>query len=230
MTVARIQMFKRFCDTLTSTPQTLAFEYTNVLAAADHGFTSETNRQRYAQYIYHLAMFQYGERFTQELAKITPKDDRKSVSDSATANYQKRVIQFIAALDDDNDHIVRNLLSDHAVVITVNADGATSITEGREACVKLLFDDVRSRLSSKLEIGAPSMKVLEGDDAEVTISYSHTYHSIQGVETLAVTKVFSLINGRIYAIVHHKMNDVHGGSECPKTKIAIEHCPCGDHP
>ena len=59
--------FPCFADTIRSSRHKLVSEFLDVSTAADHEFSAEIHRQRYARYIHSLGCLQYGDRFLQEL-------------------------------------------------------------------------------------------------------------------------------------------------------------------
>lgn len=62
--------FECFAETIRSSRDKLVSEFIDVSTAADHEFSKEIHRQRYARYIHSLGCLQYGERFLQELERI----------------------------------------------------------------------------------------------------------------------------------------------------------------
>lgn len=59
--------FPRFADTICSSREKLVSEFLDISTAAEHEFSTEIDRKRYARYIHSLGCFQYGERFLKEL-------------------------------------------------------------------------------------------------------------------------------------------------------------------
>ena len=62
--------FDCFAETIRSSRDKLVSEFLDVSTAADHEFSKEIDRQRYARYIHSLGCFQYGDRFLQDLERV----------------------------------------------------------------------------------------------------------------------------------------------------------------
>ena len=63
----RIKRFANFSSTLKSSRANLVNEFLDVSTAADHEFSREIDRQRYARYIHAVGCLSYGQKFVDDL-------------------------------------------------------------------------------------------------------------------------------------------------------------------
>ena len=66
----RIKRFTAFEKTIRSDRDTLVSEFLDVSTAADHEFSNELDRQRYARYIHAVGSLQYGDKFLADLEAV----------------------------------------------------------------------------------------------------------------------------------------------------------------